>query len=867
MCASAQHFWTLFFQTFDKHGLLPAFTQGWQEMLADDRPELDGVLRHIAGHLRIKPRQLRKMSDRRRAALLLPKLGDIAFLSPYVTDAHYIGRHGPSVSRFLDGVDVPHNAYNVVPRGVALPSAAHVFESVEACIAEERSLLAIYRYLTVQSALVTDWRRRAAPAIDHIAAVCPNLSSTFDDDLVTQATPSAADRRREALRQLETAFEATYRADRLGNTTWQAAHDLLAEQADHPGACRAIGRIRASRDEPCLTETAPSAAAGDWMLVAYLEYSHRHASASVFTARARAASQRLCELAGRGEAPAQRLSRHLLATLWESRLPEPVIRLLATTCSILNERQRWHALGWSTAAADTDIEQRLLRALARHAQTVTGAPIGVFGRAVTYALARAYHRTGDHERAQAQYDALVGVDHSDETCWAALLNRLRATDINAMARRLIVDAAHAPWRSPDADLRTVRITLARLVRSSAPEIAGPAAYLLGTLESRAADPVTAPSQQTAARLAEACRHARTAADTESLWAAHAAYLHRLVAYQRTRIPDTAFDWTRLAPLLPDLPETDWQRLFILADAHDSVAADALADRLVAHDIALPWPAGAKPRHLARSEAIRTAWAQQAAHPATGLRRAFDILCCLFIAYRNDDHVEASRHTLERIETLADSRTGAALVAAWLDSGVELAPAWSPRCRLWLRLRLAERTADTAKLPAIITTLFFDIRDSDPFAAGELIALARHWGCHPLAADLAAALPALGQSLPDKSVGKPPVSVVFVGGNEIQARREGAVRARLSRDGANVSVAFHHVGWDGNWGRRVDTLLAECNRADAVVIMPYIRTQFGRTLRAALVRPWIACPGTGRDAMVRSIHEAGRVARRQRHTNA
>ena len=45
-----------------------------------------------------------------------------------------------------------------------------------------------------------------------------------------------------------------------------------------------------------------------------------------------------------------------------------------------------------------------------------------------------------------------------------------------------------------------------------------------------------------------------------------------------------------------------------------------------------------------------------------------------------------------------------------------------------------------------------------------------------------------------------------------------------------------------------------------------RREAARAVRAGLERPWIACPGTGTDAMVRSIRHAGRVARR-RHGNA
>jgi hypothetical protein len=50
-------------------------------------------------------------------------------------------------------------------------------------------------------------------------------------------------------------------------------------------------------------------------------------------------------------------------------------------------------------------------------------------------------------------------------------------------------------------------------------------------------------------------------------------------------------------------------------------------------------------------------------------------------------------------------------------------------------------------------------------------------------------------------------------------------------------------------------------ADAVVIMRFVRTLLGRTLRALCSehdRPWVACTGHGRDSLLGAIEEAVRL---------
>ena len=107
-------------------------------------------------------------------------------------------------------------------------------------------------------------------------------------------------------------------------------------------------------------------------------------------------------------------------------------------------------------------------------------------------------------------------------------------------------------------------------------------------------------------------------------------------------------------------------------------------------------------------------------------------------------------------------------------------------------------------------------------------------------------------------------VLFIGGNECQAQYEPELRAIFRRQDPTLTIEFEPIGWSSNWGREVDRLQTGIRRADAVVLMTFIRTQCGRTLRRRIGeagRPWVSCTGHGRASMERAIRQAADLSRR------
>ena len=101
-------------------------------------------------------------------------------------------------------------------------------------------------------------------------------------------------------------------------------------------------------------------------------------------------------------------------------------------------------------------------------------------------------------------------------------------------------------------------------------------------------------------------------------------------------------------------------------------------------------------------------------------------------------------------------------------------------------------------------------------------------------------------------------ILFLGGNETQARYQEDLRRLIGSDFPRIELEFRHLGWSPNWGRQLDQLRGSLDRADAFVLMRFMRTMCGRSLRRTASRrdiPWIACTGHGRDAIEAAIRRA------------
>jgi hypothetical protein len=105
-----------------------------------------------------------------------------------------------------------------------------------------------------------------------------------------------------------------------------------------------------------------------------------------------------------------------------------------------------------------------------------------------------------------------------------------------------------------------------------------------------------------------------------------------------------------------------------------------------------------------------------------------------------------------------------------------------------------------------------------------------------------------------------VRITFVGGDERQAAYDEEIQRMLREEFEDlVEVQFIHPGWSSNWGRTMDDVAERCEASDAVVLMRFMRTLMGRTLRERLTKPWISCSGHGRKSIHGAIVKAAQVA--------
>ncbi len=109
----------------------------------------------------------------------------------------------------------------------------------------------------------------------------------------------------------------------------------------------------------------------------------------------------------------------------------------------------------------------------------------------------------------------------------------------------------------------------------------------------------------------------------------------------------------------------------------------------------------------------------------------------------------------------------------------------------------------------------------------------------------------------------PHRILIVGGDEGNHTLGARVQQMLRDLGEPIEVEHLAPGWSGNWSGNLDRALSRAERADAVVILRYVRTEFGRSLRAGLERPWVSCPGVGTAQVTRMVRKAARWGSRQK----
>jgi hypothetical protein len=102
-----------------------------------------------------------------------------------------------------------------------------------------------------------------------------------------------------------------------------------------------------------------------------------------------------------------------------------------------------------------------------------------------------------------------------------------------------------------------------------------------------------------------------------------------------------------------------------------------------------------------------------------------------------------------------------------------------------------------------------------------------------------------------------VSVLFVGGNETQARYDKQIKEEIASFFSGVTVDFEHPGWGSNWAPVCDLIQSRLSSYDAIVLSHLVRTNMGRRIRKMCgeAPPWFACRGKGAESIKRSIVQA------------
>jgi hypothetical protein len=337
----------------------------------------------------------------------------------------------------------------------------------------------------------------------------------------------------------------------------------------------------------------------------------------------------------------------------------------------------------------------------------------------------------------------------------------------------------------------------------------------------------------------------------------------------------------------------WQRLLDLV-ALDASLADPLfalfRQQVDAPGDAPPLPADLVQAFLARcaprSDAARRALARECAHHDLPAERRWELLRRLLRAQRQAGDPDGAGTTLDTLEglALALGDNSAAWQQRWYDFLADPAnyePEWSWEDVLWSRVRTLEQLNRDDEAFWLLDTPFSRLlADATPealAAAEDLLAHARALAVSPearaalpeMAARLRARQEAARQegALDDDGLaaqlrGGRVLRVLFVGGNETQARHENSLRAALEQrdetSGGRVVLEFRNPGFNSNWDKTLEAVRGYRGRVDALVLMPFVRTQLGRALRRLASEfdiPWVPCTGKGYDSMERALRLA------------
>ena len=249
-------------------------------------------------------------------------------------------------------------------------------------------------------------------------------------------------------------------------------------------------------------------------------------------------------------------------------------------------------------------------------------------------------------------------------------------------------------------------------------------------------------------------------------------------------------------------------------------------------------------------------------------RAADLRASLrgFMAQRRHDD---ARGALDRLEELAAEGIGFPEFLEILEAPDSVDPAWSREEALIARARCHEARGDFTRAVQVLRPSFFRALAQDsPWALHDAQGILERVRGYGIPRDEWRDLQDHYQA---KAPGHDPagrparpgqvIRVLVVGAGEQLAKNEEQVRQQLKNTHPHIRVRFVRTGWSANWMPAFETFDRMKGSHQALVLMRFVRTNFGRRVRKAWPgdRPWRFCWGEGQRLLTRTIVRAAAAA--------
>lgn len=353
-----------------------------------------------------------------------------------------------------------------------------------------------------------------------------------------------------------------------------------------------------------------------------------------------------------------------------------------------------------------------------------------------------------------------------------------------------------------------------------------------------------------------------------------AHLHAAIA----RCANTESDASRLDQAMRDIaagiddpsdvPDIFVEEVITGLLLREDVQEDALVEHLLTEKRDALLDTLCRDDKARRSVSVAEALASRFRRPhRTQRQRMGDGLTLADMHLRQGRHDEANR-VLEELEELAVRSDDGEMFLRFLEEeGDRLTSVWEADQVADARVRVLESMGRYDAAAHVLRGAFARALARDDaqgrLDACDILDTMSGYGCvEPqelgrLRARVARATPVLQQP----PALKRPIGILVVGGNEVQEQYDDAIVEHYRATAPWVTVEFMHTGWSSNWGDKVDEFERRVVKADGVVLIYLMRTEFGRSIRKRMNgRPWRGCGGKGRESIQRAIDDALRAVK-------